>query len=90
MVCRLREPGAAPCGDREARTETARQLEQIAAPELASRAGRSSPDPELTARLLQNFSEEAARLLLSDPDRYSVERLVSHARWVLGQFGAER
>jgi AcrR family transcriptional regulator len=72
----------------DARTQTAGQLERIAAPELARRAGRASPDPELTARLLQSFSEEAARLLLLDPERYTVERLMAHARWVLAQFGA--
>jgi AcrR family transcriptional regulator len=50
-------------------------------------AGRESPDPELTARTLSAAADEAARLLLTDPERYPVERLVAHARWVLGQVG---
>ena len=32
--------------------------------------GLDSPDPELTAHLLTAFADEAARLLLADPDRY--------------------
>ena len=47
-----------------------------------------SPDPELTARALSGAADEAARLLLADPERYTVERLVSHARWLL--FSAAR
>jgi AcrR family transcriptional regulator len=50
-------------------------------------AGRESPDPELTARTLSAVADEAARLLLTDPQRYSVQRLVAHARWVLARLG---
>ena len=50
-------------------------------------AGAPSPDPELTARLLSATADEAARLMLIDPDRYSIERLLEHTRWVLEQFG---
>jgi AcrR family transcriptional regulator len=42
-----------------------------------------SPDPELTARMLSAFADEAARLLLTDPERYPIERILTHARWVL-------
>ena len=45
--------------------------------------GPESPDPELSARMLSAVADEAARLVLSDPERYPVERLVRHARWVL-------
>jgi AcrR family transcriptional regulator len=45
--------------------------------------GRVSPDPELTARLLSALADEAARLLLTDPKRFPVERLVDQARWLL-------
>jgi AcrR family transcriptional regulator len=44
-----------------------------------------SPDPELTARLLSAVADEAARLLLTDPHRYSIERLTGHAAWLLGR-----
>jgi hypothetical protein len=53
---------------------------QLAAP-VGPRAG--SPDPELTARALSAMADEAARLMLADPERYPPERLVAHARWLL-------
>jgi hypothetical protein len=43
-----------------------------------------SPDPELTARALSAVADESARLLLADPRRYPRERILEHARWVLG------
>lgn len=48
----------------------------------------ASPDPELTARLLQAIAEELARLTLDDPERYPVERLVEYADWLLGAIAA--
>ena len=48
--------------------------------------GAESPDPELTARTLSAVSDEAARLLLTDPQRYPLERLIDHADWVLSRF----
>ncbi len=48
------------------------------------RAG--SPDPELTAHALSAMADEAARLLLDDPERFPPARLVAHARWLLGGF----
>ena len=42
-----------------------------------------SPDPELTARALSAVADEAARLLLAEPDRYPVGRLLDHAHWLL-------
>lgn len=44
-----------------------------------------SGDAELTARLLSAISDEYARLVLTDPDRYSPQRLLMHARWWLDQ-----
>ena len=51
----------------------------------ASGPGTASPDPALTARMLSATSDEAARLLLTDPGEYPIERLVAHADWVLSQ-----
>jgi AcrR family transcriptional regulator len=48
-------------------------------------SGRESPDPELTAHTLSAVSDEAARLLLTDPERYPIERVLTHARWLLEQ-----
>jgi AcrR family transcriptional regulator len=45
--------------------------------------GRPSPDPVLTARTLSAMADEAARLHLTEPGEYPVERLVAHARWLL-------
>ena len=44
-----------------------------------------SPDPELTARLLTALADEAARLLLAEPDRYPAERIIALAGWYLRQ-----
>lgn len=52
----------------------------------AEAGGRESPDPELTARMLSAIADEAARLMLADPARYPVERLLAHARWALSAF----
>jgi AcrR family transcriptional regulator len=58
-------------------------LANVVGPGLAPE--RPSPDPHLTARLLSALSDEAARLLLSDPGEYPIERLMGHAEWLLGQ-----
>jgi AcrR family transcriptional regulator len=42
-------------------------------------------DAELTARILSATADEYARLVLTDPVRYSPERLLHHARWWLDQ-----
>lgn len=42
-----------------------------------------SPDPELTALTFSALSDEAARLLLTEPRRFPVDRIVDHARWLL-------
>jgi len=57
------------------------QLAQAISPGLG--AGRESPDPELTARTLSALADEAARLLLTDPERYPAGRLLTHAAWLL-------
>jgi len=59
------------------RAAVVRQLAAAVGP----RAG--SPDPELTGHALSAVADEAARLMLSDPDRYPPERLIAHARWLL-------
>jgi AcrR family transcriptional regulator len=68
------------------RSAVVAHLADAARPGLGS--GGPSPDPEMTARTLSAVADEAARLLLTDPERYPVERLLTHARWVLDQLGA--
>jgi AcrR family transcriptional regulator len=58
-------------------------LAQVIGPGLQPE--RPSPDPQLTARLLSALSDEAARLMLKDPEHYPIERLMRHADWLLGQ-----
>lgn len=59
------------------------QLAAAMGPGLGSE--RQPPDPELAARMLSAFADEAARLLLTDPEHYSVERILAQAAWGLGQ-----
>lgn len=49
--------------------------------------GSPTPDPELTAWTLSAIADEYARLILTDPERFPVARLLSQARWFLGQVG---
>jgi AcrR family transcriptional regulator len=52
--------------------------------------GRATPDPEMTARTLSALADEAARLILTDPEHFSVERILDHARWLLEQLAGGR
>ena len=65
------------------RSAVVAQLALAMGPGLGS--GNEPPDPELAARMLSAFADEAARLLLTDPERYSVERILAQAAWGLGQ-----
>jgi AcrR family transcriptional regulator len=47
--------------------------------------GVEAPDPELAAHLLSALADEAARLLLADPQHYPRERVLALARWFLGR-----
>jgi AcrR family transcriptional regulator len=83
----LMPPEGAPHGLREqverGREAVVATLAKVVGPGLAPE--RPSPDPQLTARLLSSLSDEAARMLLSDPEQYPIERLMRHAEWLLGQ-----
>ncbi len=66
----------------EGRAAALRRLTAAVQP-LAS--GSRTADVDLTARVLSALSDEYARLILTDPVRYPVDRLLSHARWWLGR-----
>jgi AcrR family transcriptional regulator len=51
--------------------------------EVVGRGRGASPDPALSARTVVAIADESARLLLTDPDEYPIERLVAHATWML-------
>lgn len=48
--------------------------------------GQRSPDPELTASSMSALADHWARLMLTEPGRFEMERLLVHARWALGRF----
>lgn len=63
---------------------------QIAAlvPEVLAVARGPKPiDPELTALTLQAVAEDAARLLLENPEEFPIKRLLAHTDWLLAQLG---
>jgi AcrR family transcriptional regulator len=71
--------------------ERAAVTERLAAavgPTFSLGPSGASPDPELTARVMQALAEELARLSLEDPERYPVDRLIEYADWALGAFAA--
>jgi AcrR family transcriptional regulator len=71
--------------------ERAAVTERLAAavgPTFSLGPSGASPDPELTARVMQALAEELARLSLEDPERYPVDRLIEYADWALGTFAA--
>ncbi|MGI9020207.1 MAG: hypothetical protein ACR2G3_05810 [Solirubrobacterales bacterium] len=71
--------------DRERAGVTA-QLATVVGPALV---GAPAPDAELLARSLQALAEELARVVLSDPERYPVSRMLDYARWALRLFAIE-
>ena len=80
----LMPPEGAPAVLREAiAAGRATVVAQIAA---AVGALGESPDPELTARTFSALADESARLVLTDPEAYTAERMMRHARWLLQQF----
>src|SRR5262249_58470311 len=60
------------------KAQVLQRLTDAVSPALA--LDRESPDAELTARLLSTISDEYARLVLADPERYPPERLLRHPR----------
>jgi AcrR family transcriptional regulator len=70
---------------RERATVTA-QLAAAVGPTFSPGPSDASPDPELTARVMQALAEELARLSLEDAERYPVGRLVDYAEWALERF----
>jgi AcrR family transcriptional regulator len=59
------------------------RLTNVVARRLAP--GRQTPDPEVTARTLSAIVDEYARLILTAPAEFPIDRLVDHARWFLSQ-----
>lgn len=64
------------------------QLTALIAQASPPPGGRRSPDPELTASSLSALADHFARLMLTDPEHYGIERLLVHARWAIGSLAA--
>jgi hypothetical protein len=47
--------------------------------------GPNLPDPELTAHMLSAYADEAARLTLTDSNRYPPERILALTHWALAR-----
>ena len=65
----------------EGRTAVVGQLAQAVRPLLEPGVGL--PDPELTALMLSTLADEVVRLRLTQPERYSRERVLAQTRWFL-------
>jgi AcrR family transcriptional regulator len=86
----LMPPEGAPAFLRD-RVESARsavvsQLAELIARAYQPHGGQTSPDPELTANSMSALSDHWARLMLTDPDGFTPERILEHARWALTRF----
>lgn len=65
------------------RTRTLERIEHIVRVALARPEVPSDLDAELTARAIRDLSEEAARMLLTDPERFSSGRYERYVRAVM-------
>jgi AcrR family transcriptional regulator len=64
------------------RRNVLRQLERLVAWGIERRGGPSL-DSELFARLLMEMAEDSARLILTQPEKFSIERIVTFARTLM-------
>ncbi|HWF54832.1 MAG TPA: TetR/AcrR family transcriptional regulator [Solirubrobacteraceae bacterium] len=69
-----------------ARAAVVAQLAQLIETAFTPRGGQRSPDPELTAYSMSGLADFWARLLLTDPEHFDLDRILVHARWALSNF----
>lgn len=65
------------------RANVLRQLEKLVAWGIERRGGPKDLDSELFARLLMEMAEDSARLILTQPDRFTIDRIVRFARTLM-------
>jgi AcrR family transcriptional regulator len=86
----LMPPEGAPAFLRErveqARSAVVAQLAALIEQAFEPWGGQRTPDAELTAYSMSALSDSWARLLLTDPERFDIERILVHARWALSRF----
>ena len=66
------------------RRNVLRQLEKLVAWGIKRRGGPKDLDSELFARLLMEMAEDSARLILTQPKKFTIERIVTFARTLMG------
>ncbi|MCW3063815.1 MAG: hypothetical protein JWN32_987 [Solirubrobacterales bacterium] len=74
----------------QGRAAAVAQLARLSAPGLAPSGRAMSPDAELTAMSLSALADDWARLVLTEPERYPIDRIVAHADWLLSQLDPPR
>ena len=70
----------------QARAAVVAQLATLIGRTYEPHGGQTSPDPELTASSMSALADHWARLMLTDPERFSAQRILEHARWALSRF----
>jgi AcrR family transcriptional regulator len=71
-----------------ARGAVVAQLARLVERAYEPAGGQRTPDPELTAQSMSALSDHWARLMLTSPERFDLERILVHARWALERFAA--
>src|SRR3954452_24496480 len=66
------------------RRNVLKQLEKLVAWGIERRGGPKDLDSELFARLLMEMAEDSARLILTQPEKFTIERIVSFAKTLMG------
>ena len=66
------------------RRNVLQQLEKLVAWGIEFRGGPKDLDSELFARLLMEMAEDSARLILTMPEKFTIARIVTFARTLMG------
>ena len=66
------------------RSNVLRQLEKLVAWGIERRGGPRDLDSELFARLLMEMAEDSARLILTQPNKFTIDRIVTFATTLMG------
>lgn len=86
----LMPPEGAPAFLRErveqARAAVVAQLATLIEQAFEPWGGQRTPDAELTAYSMSALADSWARLLLTEPERFGIDRILVHARWALSRF----
>src|ERR1700730_10914717 len=73
----------------EERAAIIAQLALLTETTFAPTGGPTTPDPELTANSMSALSDAWSRLMLEDPERFTIDRILVHARWMLARLAGE-